>query len=163
MNEEKMHKIILDDAKKSKDVVYGGRAMNIQLPGGLQRTTWDWDIFTKRPKAKAKKMQAILDREISGDDDFYAKRGRHKGTHRVMHEGRDQRQRTKDDINIVDYTRMPSKIPTVRRFGVRWETLPSIKRGKKKILKDPKSKWRHRKDKDDIERIEPILILRRFL
>jgi hypothetical protein len=154
-NQWRIPNIILREARKKKQIVYGARAMNIQVPMFFNRPTFDYDVFTKKPKQTAHQMQLLLDKEISGGrDEFYSKRAKHEGTHKVMHKGKDGRKGTKDDFNIVDYTRMPrTKVPVRIYYGVRYRSLPSMVRHRKKILKDPESKYRHEKDKEDIERI----------
>jgi len=145
-------KIILRHAKRKKEIIYGGQAMKKQIPAFLMRFTGDFDIYTRRPKRTAHKMQKRLDKKLArGQDDFYAKPAKHRGTHKVMHEGADQRQRTKDDIPIVDYTIMPRRKPkTVRIGGVMFASLSSIRKKRRKILQNPKSKYRHKKDKEDL-------------
>ena len=164
INEWKIPDIITGEAKKKKQVVYGARAMNAQMPAGfLGRHTEDWDVYTHRPRQTANRMQARLDKQIAGGrDEFYAKPALHKGTYKVMHRGADMRRNTPDDIGIVDYTKMPRTVPTVRVAGVRYESLGSISKGKRKILKDPESAYRHEKDKEDLRRIRVARDFRRF-
>jgi len=154
MGSSKVDRIILKEAKKKKQVIYGARAMNRQLPPFLGRLTHDWDIYARRPRRTAHRMQKRLDREVAGgEDDFYAKSAKHKGTHKVMHEGFDRKQRTRDDIGIVDYTEMPRNIRPKRLSGLLWERLSSIKKAKRVILRDPKSRYRHRKEREDLRAI----------
>lgn len=154
LHEHEIPSILLTRARKKRQVVYGAEAMNIQLPFIFRRRTRDYDIYTRNPRATAQSMQALLDRLIAGgQDDFYAKRARHKGTHRVMHEGLDAIQRTKDDLVIVDYTLMPKKIGTVTINGVKYQSLPSIVKEKRRVLKSKRARFRHRKERGDLERI----------
>lgn len=162
LNKQKIPKIILGEAKKRKHIIYGARAMNIQLHGVLRRHTRDWDIYAKKPRATAQRIQKKLDKEVAmGKDDFYAKRAKYEKTYKVMHEGADEKQKTKDDFGIVDYTKMERGIKTVSIRGVLFERLTSIKKQKKKILKDPKSKYRHAKDRRDLRSIRGSKVLRR--
>ena len=162
-----LHKPIIEDriikkVKKKKAVVYGRQAMNAQLPFYLQAKTTDYDIYARKPKAFADETQKELD-SVVGSNDFYTKPAIHKGTFRVMNVGSDSRKGTEDDFGIVDVTtpKRTIKVKKVRRINV--ETLPSIVRGKKKILQDPKSYYRHHKDEQDLERIKfkKVLINRR--
>jgi len=155
--------IILAEAKRKRQIVYGTMAMNRQLPLALQRRTQDYDIYTRNPRQTAHKMQLILDREIARGDEFFSTPAYHRGTYRVKHEGPDQRRGTPDDVDIADYSKTPRKLGTVRINGLRWETLASIEQGKQRILRDPKSKYRHKKDRGDLARIRAHKLLRRLL
>ena len=160
LNQWKVKGIVLGTAKKQKHIVYGRQAMNVQLPGFLKAYTKDYDIYSKNPKKSANVMQARLDREVAcGEDVFFMKAAQHKGTYRVMNKGPDRRKNTEDDYEVVDYTKSSQRVPYRVIDGVRYESLGSIERGKKKILKDPESSYRHEKDRGDLQR---IVIARRF-
>jgi hypothetical protein len=154
LNQDRINPILLNEAKKRKEVVYGAQAMNIQLNPLLRRPTPDIDLYDRNPKKAAQQSQAVLDRKIAGGrDDFFAKRAKHHGTFRVMHEGPDGRKNTNDDVVIADYSKMPKTLQTVTFQGVKYERLQSIKRNKRKILRDKNSAYRHEKDRVDLNRI----------
>jgi len=163
LRKHRIPSIIGKEARRKKQVVYGSHAMNVQLPFALRRRASDFDIYTRSPRASAQAMQKRLDREVAGQDDFFAKRAKHKGTWKVMHEGEDQKQRTKDDIAIVDYSKQPRNLQTVRRGRLAYENLRRIERGKRKSLRIPANKYRHRKDRADLERIECFRALKNML
>lgn len=163
LRKHQIPRIIGREARRKRQVIYGAQAMNVQLPFLLRRRTEDFDIYTRNPRASAQAMQRRLDREVAGQDDFYARRAKHRGTWRVMHEGLDQRKRTKDDIGIVDYTKQPRSLETVKRNRLTYQSLRSVEARKRKILRDPKSRYRHRKDRADLERIECFRVLRNML
>ncbi len=159
-NRHKIGPVILSTAKKRKQIIYGSRAMNKQLPGILQRGTIDWDVLARKPKASARLVERQLDKKVAGGrDDFFMRPARHPGTYKVMHEGYDQKHNTRDDIEVADYSKM-QKVPTVRIKGIRYQSLSSIRKGKKKTLKDPESKYRHRKDRQDLHAIQSKRFLR---
>ena len=154
INRNKIDGIVLKDTKKKKGIIYGRRALNKQVPGFVRAETRDYDIYINQPKKQAHYMQKKLDKEVAGGYDlFYAKPAIHPGTHKVMHKGGDLRKGTDDDFEVIDYTNKPRKITTIKRNGIYYESIGSIKRGKKKILQDPKSAYRHEKDKADLARI----------
>ena len=147
--------IIRRKIRKDKDIVYGTRAMNAQLPHHLKRNTFDFDVYTKRPKQKARAMDKRLDRKLYGGKNvFYTTPAIHKGTWKVRHRGADRRRGTEDDFDVVDYTQRPKRVRTFMKNGIRYESLSSIKKIKRKILKDPESKYRHEKDRRDLRRIK---------
>jgi len=153
INEEKIPSIIEGHVKKTDSIIYGRRAMNKQLPGFVRATTYDYDIYNKTPKKTARQMQGRLDKEF-GADMFYDKPAQHPGTHKVMFVGKDMKKKTEDDQEIADYTQMPSKVQTKRIGGIRYESIRSVVRGKKAILRDKESAYRHEKDREDLRRIK---------
>ncbi len=156
-----MHEVITTEARKKRQIIHGARAMNKQLPLGFQRPTEDYDIYTSKPKRTAHRIQSVLDQEVAGGrDEFFVKPAIHPGTHKVVHVGEDMKKGTEDDITVVDYTEMPVNFPSTSINGLRYETLPHIKKGKEKTLKDPEAKFRHEKDREDLERIELAKSLR---
>jgi hypothetical protein len=63
------------------------------------------------------------------------------------------RKGTKDDVGIADFSRMkPVKSSSIGR--VRYVKLSEIKKDKRKSLKDPQFKFRHKKDREDLERMK---------
>jgi hypothetical protein len=153
-NRSKTVSIIIGEAKKRKHIVYGAQAMNIQLNPAFRRITPDVDLYAKNPKKSAQRTQKILDKKVAGGhDDFFMRPAIHRGTFKVMHEGKDGKKNTSDDINVADYTKQNNQIKTVVINGVRYESINSISQGKQRTLRDKKSKYRHEKDKNDLERI----------
>ena len=153
---DKINKIILKDVKKNKFIIYGRQAMNKQLPGFMRAYTEDYDIITPKNKYKsaANNMKDKLNCNVAGGRKwFYTKPALHPGTQKLMYIGNDLKKGTQDDINIADYSAPSFKLKTVNIDGIKYQTLSSIKSGKKKILKDPESKFRHEKDRTDLKRI----------
>lgn len=148
MNRHNINPIVLKNAKREDQIIYGSTAMNLQLTPILRRKVGDYDVYSKNPRKSAKQTQKQLDQKVArGQDDFYHIRALHEGTWKVMHEGKDGKQKTKDDIGIVDYSKTPKKIKTIMINEVNYEALSSILQGKRKTLADPKSKYRHKKDR----------------
>ena len=148
INKHKIGSIILNKAKKEKQIIYGSVATNIQLNPSLRRKAGDYDVYSNHPKKSADQTQRQLDRVVGdGNDDFYYKEAVHKGTWKVMHEGKDGEPKTRDDIAIVDYSKPSKKIDTVTINDIRYENINSILKRRREILADPKSKYRHAKDR----------------
>jgi len=143
--------VILRQAKKKKQVIYGRRALNIHLPSILHQQTSDWDIYDRTPRKTAVLVKSKLN-QIQPRT-FYTKPAIHKGTHKVMHKGADLKRGTRDDLEVVDYTQRPKGLSIVRVNDLRFESMPSIIKGKRKTLKDKKSKYRHAKDRKDLRSI----------
>lgn len=152
-NQQHIGKMIEKQAQKERQIIYGATAMNVQLEPIFRRLTSDYDIYSRNPRGSANKTQRLLDKNIAGQDDFFAKRARYQKTWRVMHEGLDSERGTEDDVVIVDYTKKPKAVDTVKREGILYESLASIERGKEKTLKDPGAEYRHEKDARDLGRI----------
>src|SRR4030067_550765 len=146
--------IIESEARDKKQIIYGRQAMNKQRPGYLHPPTEDYDVYTRRPKQTADKMQNRLDKKITHYDMFYSRPAQHPGTYRVLNVGVDMKRNTEDDIEVADYTTKPNKISTVKINGIQYESMQSIVKNKQKILQDKASAYRHEKDKYDLQRIK---------
>lgn len=152
-------KIILGQARRNKEIVYGGQAMNRQTYGFLNRTTYDYDIYSRKPKKSAKQLEREFDR-TSGYDSHYVKEAMHRGTYKVMNRGRNLED-PRDDFNEADYTRPTRRIKKKRINGVFYAALSETRKDKLQSLRDPKFKFRHRKDKEDLNIIDANKKLRR--
>lgn len=153
INKGKVEKSILDQAKKEKSIIYGARSIQKQI-GIFSRHTEDWDILSKKPRKSAFTTEKNLDK-IHGTDYYYVKPALHPGTWKVMEKGFDGKKGTKDDVGIVDYTKIPKPVPPfIRVGGIRYRSLGQEKKAKKKSIKDPQYKFRHEKDKEDVNRIK---------
>ena len=152
---------ILSETKRKKDIIFGGRSIQKRI-GIFSRPTEDYDIFTNKPKRSAKVMQRKLD-NIAGFNYYYAKKGQHKGTHKVMGRGADQRKGTRDDEGVIDYSRTPRPRPRSTKIGgVKYRIITEEVRAKKKAIKDPAFKFRKKKDQEDLHRIRNERTFRRF-
>lgn len=153
-------KDILDQAlvsqiRKRKYVVYGARSIQNQSPY-FARNTKDWDLFIQKPKKESNYLQKVLDRVI-GFDYFYNKPAQHKGTWKVMNKGTDLIQGNEDDEGIADLSKQPSGLMIRKINGIRFRKLKEEIKAKKSSLKDKKQKFRHEKDRDDLQRIKAYL------
>ncbi len=139
--------------RRTDNIIYGARAMNVQVAPGLQRMTFDYDLYSKKPRVHATLLEQRMDK-IAGGDFFYMKEAMHKGTFKVMDKGRDRRMGTKDDFGIADFTRPNRKIRTIRVQGIRYASLSERKKDIKISLSNPLFAFRHEKDKMDRFRIK---------
>ena len=153
MLKSKVEKTILKQVKKNKEIVYGAKALNKQVVGFVQRPTQDYDIYSTKPKRSARQVEKKLDK-LYGFDHFYTKPAMNPGTTRVMSKGKDLDKGTRDDYNVADYTEKPRKVRVVTIGGVKYAHVSKIKEDKVKALMDPAYKFRHEKDKWDLERIK---------
>ena len=153
VNQGKVKKIILKQAKENDDIIYGARSIQRQIHPLYARKTVDWDIYTKNPKKSAIKSEKALDRATGGDN-YYVKKGMFPGLYKVMDKGYDAKKGTEDDIGIIDFGRMPKPmVPTTRICGIRYSTLGKEKKAKQKALKDKTQQFRWSKDREDLIRI----------
>jgi len=144
LNKPVFDKMIKEQARKNKSVIYGARAMNIQMHPFTRRGTIDYDIYAKQPRKAAKAIEKKIEKNL-GYDLFDVKPALHPGTYKVVNKVTEE--------GYVDYTKK-GRVPHKRINSNDYETLRSIKKGKKKILKDPESRFRHHKDKDDLRRMQ---------
>lgn len=137
----RIRKVVLDTVRKEGAVVFGGRAVNRQVPKHLQEHTEDFDIFLKKgkdPKKFAKKIERKLDKKFKGN--FFEVRpsafpGTEKVVSRVSGKG------------IVDVSKHKEKVKVIRRKGVKFANLEFQKKKIRESLADPESKFRRGKDK----------------
>ena len=147
-------KIIKKQVKKNKSIIYGARAIRIQIGSMLSRPTRDWDIYSKRPKRSANTLQRDLDK-VSGGNHYYATPSEfHKGTHKVYNIGQDNKRGTRDDIGLADFTQTKRGIKTRTIDGIRYTHLSESVKDKKRSLTEPQFAFRHDKDRNDLNRIE---------
>lgn len=157
------HKHILGQARRNKETLYGARAMNKQLSWKwLSRPTFDYDIYSKKPRKSARQLEKTLDR-ASNQDIYYVKPAMHKGTFKVMHKGYDKIKGTKDDYGIADYTKPQRKIKSIKQNKIRYAHISERVKDAKTSLKNPMFKFRHKKDKSDLERIKKSRWLQKHL
>jgi hypothetical protein len=146
---QEINNIILDMVKKDGRVVYGSKAMNVQIHPYTRRFAPDYDVISPTPRRDAIRLKRKLNNRFGNN--FYVKEAIHKGTWKVKHVGAFRCMDT-DDIGVADFSES-NNIPTKKIGGTRYEKLSNIVRKKKEILKDKESKYRHDKDKKDLNRI----------
>ena len=149
---------ILNQAKRNNEIVYGAQSVKKQL-GVLARSTFDYDIYSRNPKRSAVMLTRTLNR-ASKSKDYYNKPALYPRTKKVMHVGVDRVRGTRDDLGIVDYT-VTKPVKTVKINGIKYSKLSETVKDKRKSLGDLMFKFRHRKDKEDLQRIKIAQMLRR--
>jgi len=156
---EKFHKkrgeidrAIISEVKKGRGVIYGGHALNEHLPPFLDRHTEDYDIFAENPQQKARKLERRLDR-IFGADLFAVAEAQHQGTFKVKNKV--------TESTVADFTRPERKVPSIRRRGVMFASLPFIESGLRRELRSKDADYRHAKDRDALNRIAVMKSLKK--
>ena len=136
---------ILDMAVKEKQIIYGARATNIQLPKHLQRKTSDYDILAKSPEKSAKELVEKLNKRYG--DRFKVEKGKYERTWKVrdIETGR----------TIADYTKTKGRKPKTKNvLGVKYANIDYSKGKVKKMLKDESLEFRRDKDIETLRRIK---------
>ena len=160
--EDLIPNVILKKLKKNKGIVYGARSIQAQNKI-LARSTTDYDVLVKQPKVEAFQLQKELD-NLYGFDHFYAKEGMHKGTWKVKSKGFDMIQDTKDDVGWADFTKQTKPVPKfVLINGVRYRVLKEEIQAKKKALADKEFKFRHEKDRNDLNRLKAGIKIKQLM
>ncbi len=135
-------------AKNKIGIVHGKRATNAQLPRDLNRKTNDWDVFVKFPEARARQLEAKLDKKFRGDF-FRVKEGMGSPGVKVF--------KVKDNINdetVVDFATINRKVPFITKRGVRFATLRDQAEKARKTLRERTAPFRREKDLDLLRRIK---------
>jgi len=119
---------ILRQSRRDKTVLYGGHAVNRLVGPRFSRSTYDYDVYSHKPRCHAIQLEQSIDRGTNSDLAFvektsYPSGGTTKDLYRV-------KIRVNDSVE-ADYNRMPQGIRVVKRDGVRYES-----------LRDAKSKYR---------------------
>jgi len=148
--------------RKTKNIVYGARAMNQQLPLHLRRNTDDFDIYASKPRNAARKMEKHLDKHYGGDY-YFVRPAIHPGTFKVIDKGMDNKPNTKDDYPIADYTKPNRKIRFMEKDRIRYARLSERRKDIKTSLRDKESAYRHQKDKADLQGIKYKQQMRRLI
>ena len=144
--------IVLNNVKKNKGIVFGATASQLHM-GANARPTRDVDAFVPNPRRVAQQTENQLDKNWGGDQ-FYVKPAKHRGTWKVKDKGWDGKQGTDDDQTVADFSPMPNPYPPHTTIaGLKVVNLSHVKQTKARALKDPKEKFRHAKDQEDIDRI----------
>lgn len=143
-NDLVINEVILNQADKRDQIIYGARAFNLQSPNYLRKKTFDYDILTKKPKKSAKEVSEILRRRLGKEVSVV--KGRHKGTYRV---------KVGNEV-VVDYTQINKKPKVSKIYGNKVRDIKSIKRNVKRLIKKPQTEYRREKDLDTLERINEI-------
>lgn len=140
-----VRQVVLDTAQQKKQIIYGARAINIQLPTYLKKPTRDYDILTKKPKKTAKEVALILNKRF-GDDVFTVEKASHKGTYKIKYKGE----------TVVDYTQLKKNPKTKKVFGVGYRDIKSVKRSTQRLAKKPGTEFRREKDLSTLKRIKEL-------
>ena len=139
-----INEVVLSQAQKKGQVLYGARAYNKQSPTYLKKKTYDYDILTKSPKKAAKATAEILRRRLRKE--VTVSKGQHKGTYRIHLNGE----------QIIDYTQLKSKPKTKKVWGIEVRDIKSIKRNAVRLSRKKGTKYRREKDLDTLSRIKKI-------
>lgn len=149
----RIKRVIKKQVRKSDSILFGAQSINAQLDPPLRRETIDFDIFARKPKKFARKLERNLDKAFGGDF-FFTKPALHKGTTKVVHEGFDNRKNTKDDFTVADVSAFPRPVPRTKKVdGIRVVSLGFTAKTKLKAIRDPEFKFRRTKDQSDLDRI----------
>lgn len=156
-----LQKSIRKFIRMNSNVVYGARSINAQA-NIISRPTNDWDIFSSNPKRSANQLQRVLDKLVGGNY-FYSKPAQHKGTWKVKSVGADLKAGTRDDQEFADFTKPEKKVNFVTIKGIRYRALKEEIKAKQNSLNDQGMKFRHGKDRADLERIKSNMILKKII
>lgn len=144
---------ILRQARRERDVIYGGQALVAQL-GGLARGTRDYDIKSRNPTKSAFRLQRTLDRRAGGDYYYASKSKFTPGVRKVLFIGDDLKRNTSDDIGLADFSPLKRSDKFVTIKGQRYATLASRERDAHRALSQKQYAFRAERDKSDLARIQ---------
>jgi len=135
----------LRDSCNPQMVVHGAKAVNAHLPSWLDKETKDWDIFAENSAEElAVSLEHKLDKRYGGNY-FAVEPALHPGTFRI-------RSRVTGEV-VADITLQDKVVSFQRIGGVNYVTLQYQRDQANKVLSDPNQAFRHRKDRDTLQRI----------
>ncbi len=145
-NRSKVKKIILNEIRKEKAIIFGARAVNKQIPKHLRTHTDDFDVLVEgNPKKLAKRIERRLDKKFGGN--FYS-------VEPASHEGTEKIRNNLSGKGVVDISKRKDKVSIVRRRGVKFATLKFQEKKIRESLANPEAKFRHQKDRFTRDRIK---------
>jgi len=140
---------IIPFVKNKGDIIYGSRAMNIQLPKHLRRTSDDYDIWSKKPALHCDQLEDKLDKKAGcnmfiEEKKYITKAG--KTTYRIRYLPSSKQE--------VDYTKPPKDAKIKKIKGVNYQHIKHQKKRLKEMAKDPLLAFRIEKTMRDLKTIE---------
>ncbi len=146
-NKGVINRVIRNKLAKTKRVIHGARAQNIQLPRFLERKpTVDFDVFAKNPDLAAHGMERALDKKFRGD--FFGVR---KGITEKIKVRKVFAKSTGE--TFVDFSIPNRVVPTKDIRGKRFATLKDQFEKAKENLKDPTKIFRRDRDLSLVQRV----------
>jgi len=148
---------VIRSVRKHRDVLHGGRSLNMLLPKKYHRHTEDFDVYSKKPRIRADEIEDYIDKRC-GCDMAYVKSSvvpnvsgvedelMSADIHRVV-------THLQTDAE-VDYMTTPKNLPVTFHRGIRHEKLTEALRKAKKGLTQP---MRMAKASKDVNRITSYL------
>lgn len=153
LGRHRIDRTLLNQARKEGNIVFGGKSIKRSL-GFHGRPSKDWDFFSKTPKKSAIRADNNLDKTF-GENVFFKKMGANPGTWKIKHVGLDGKPRTKDDVGIADFQRIPKPKPkTFESLGINFRNLNDEKKAKKRLVEGKEFDFRRQKDLEDLKRIK---------
>ena len=142
--------VVLPFVKSRNDIIYGSRAMNIQLPPQYRRKSDDYDIWGLNPARSCDHLEDRLDRKI-GCDMFVEEKKFMPKIQKTVYRIRAKH----TDKQEVDYTKKPKeKVKTVKIKGVTYQHIDHQYQRLKEMSKDPNLAFRLEKTTKDLRTIE---------
>lgn len=153
LNRGNINREIEAEIRRRKGIIYGARSIQKQIGGIYARGTEDYDVFVNNPRQAAVATERKIER-FTPKDEFFVKKGINPGTWKLKHKGADGLAETQDDIGIADFTFTPRPSPRFNVIdGLRYRKLREEAQAKKMSLADKRFAFRHKKDREDLERI----------
>lgn len=135
-------------AKNKVGIVHGTRATNAQLPRFLKRKTIDWDVFVKKPRARARQLERALDKKFRTDM-FSIKKGKGSPGVKVW--------KIKDNVDgesFVDFATADRIVPSIPKRGVQFATLKDQQMKARENVLNKEKEFRRAKDLNLLNRIK---------
>ena len=144
-NRHLVEKIVRNYARRKQLLLFGGKAINLNVKEFLKSHTSDYDFLHKNPRKMALELEKILDKFFEGNY-FRIMKGKHKGTFKVKSNVTNK--------TIADISKqIQKKIPTKNIRGLKVATAGHLKSRIRKTLKNPEASYRHEKEAENLQRL----------
>ncbi len=150
-NKKAIPRIVRKQVRKNKSILTGGHALNAHLPPFLDKPTEDFDIFTDKPRKRARELERKLDKKFDADI-FFVKPARFKGTFKVMNRVTEK--------EVADFSKRKPEVTFVKKGETRVASISFLESKFRESLRDPESRFRHAKDRDSLRRLQILRSLK---
>lgn len=144
--------IVKKSVQHSDQVVHGGQAVNVQVPRKFRKGDTDWDIYARRAKENADRIEDALD-SLLGCDMFYCRVEKlpdGRMMYRVISRATQR--------SVIDYIPNRNQYPPyIIVENIKFETIYSLREKAMRNLQRAQSEERRREIVADLRRINAAL------
>lgn len=143
-NRHLVEQIVRDYARRKQLILFGGKAINLNVKKFLNTYSADFDFLHENPKKIILALEKKLDRYFEGNY-FKVMKGKHEGTYKLKS---NVTKRT-----IADITKQKEEIETRNIKGLKVATAKHLRKRIRKTLKNPANAYRFDRERENLQRL----------